>query len=133
LHDTGDIVAAMPPRECRLDWSGGSRDRTKSPAAISGKREYSRSWPWVVWRLKISETGRWRPAASSRKPAVCDPFWSSEQTCRDSCTGWLGREGSNLRMADSKSAFGLRRGAEAQGYCGPQAPRLPVSSLVSLR
>ena len=44
-HDTGDIVAAMPPQECRLDWSGGSRDRTKSPAAVSAKRDYSRIGP----------------------------------------------------------------------------------------
>ena len=33
---------------------GGSRDRTKSPAAVSRKREYLRSWPETLGSLAVA-------------------------------------------------------------------------------
>jgi len=71
----------------------------------------------------------------SQKPAVCGPFFRSLGNVGDWPTGWLGREGSNLRMAKSKSAWHPLASAEPQkprAIAAHWQLRLPVSSLVSL-
>jgi hypothetical protein len=43
--------------------------------------------------------------ASARKPAIGGLFWRSGSGSHERQSGWLGREGSNLRMAESKSDY----------------------------
>jgi hypothetical protein len=84
--------------------SGG---RTKSPAAVSGKREYSRIQPETFRSLAAQngETGVWRPKANAQKPAVGGLFCNSKAKFSNFRTAWLGREDSNLRMVESKSGY----------------------------
>ena len=127
--------------QIELPPSGGSPDRTKSPGAVSQKREYSRIGPETFGALapQNTEMGNWRPAAMSQKPAVCGPFFRSLGNVGDWPTAWLGREGSNLRMAKSKSAWhplasadrrssGLLRPTGRRDYLRPDIAATRVSS-----
>jgi hypothetical protein len=91
----------------RLRCPGGSRDRTKSPAAVSAKREYSRIGPETIRDLasRNSEMGGWRPAARSRKAVVCGHFFRSLGHAGDWCTGWLTIQGSNSHILDPNTVF----------------------------
>jgi hypothetical protein len=101
---TARLVSTIP--ELALLGSGGSRDRTKSPAIVSSKTGIFANWAGDFRQFagpnpphRSAETG-----AEARKPAVGGPFSHREGNGRQGRSGWLGREGSNLRMAESKSA-----------------------------
>src|SRR6516165_4384054 len=51
---------------------GGSRDRTKSPATVSRKREYSQDWPETFGSLAAENGGTrvWRLPASGKSPLL---------------------------------------------------------------
>jgi hypothetical protein len=53
---------------------------------------------------RVGKKGVWRRKPKRENPAVCGPFASSEVVMSVRRTGWLGREDSNLRMVESKSA-----------------------------
>src|SRR4029077_4386528 len=78
-------------RLCGTATSPCSGDRTKSPAAVSGKREYSRIQPETFRSLATQngETGVWRPKANAQKPAVGGLFCNSTAKFSNFRTAWL--------------------------------------------
>jgi len=54
-----------------------SADRTRSPAAVSQKREYFKYAPETIgdFSLELPKFGVWRPTANSQKPAIGGHFW----------------------------------------------------------
>jgi hypothetical protein len=86
--------------------SGGSRDRTKSPAVVSRKREHSRSRAETFGGLadQKRQMGRRRLVVSARKRAIGGLFWRSKSGHHLRRSGWLRREDSDRRMVESKSA-----------------------------
>src|ERR1700733_5450819 len=81
---------------------GGSRDRTQSPPTISAKREYSRTWPetFANWRPEITDLGVWGRKRPREKPAFPAHSRVSPGSLTERQSAWLGRKGSNHRMAD---------------------------------
>jgi hypothetical protein len=55
-----------------------SADRTRSPAAVSRKREFFKYTPETIGYLapRMSKTGARRLVPNSRKPAIGGPFYS---------------------------------------------------------
>ena len=83
-----------------------SADRTRSPAAVSRKREYFKYPPETIGDFAPGDpnSGTRRPISDSQKPAIGGPLWHCRgQSLRAPECGWLGREDSNLRMVESKS------------------------------
>ena len=76
--------------------------------------------------LPKSRNGSLETGSELQNPAVCGPFLRTSGYRKEWRTAWLGREGSNLRMAESKSAalpLGYaptgRKGASAPSDCPP--------------
>jgi hypothetical protein len=63
----GQVTLQAPPR---------SADRTRSPASVSGKREFFKREPETIAKLaeRMPQIGAWRPEANSQKPAIGRPF-----------------------------------------------------------
>src|SRR5689334_9133646 len=81
-------------------------NRTKSPRQFSRKREQCRRYAEIFGMLGrgVIELGRQRLSARRKKPANGALFSGIVTKPPGDWTGWLGREDSNLRMAESKSA-----------------------------
>jgi hypothetical protein len=81
-----------------------SADRTRSPAAVSQKREYFKYPPETIgdFSLELAKFGVWRPTADSQKPAIGGHFCITEGKISWRRTGWLGREVSNPEMVNWK-------------------------------
>jgi hypothetical protein len=54
-----------------------SADRTRSPLAVSGKREYLKYSPETIgyFALEVGKFCVWRPTANPRMPAIGGHFW----------------------------------------------------------
>src|SRR5260370_38885687 len=54
-----------------------SANRTRSPAAVSQKREYFEHSPETIgdFSLEVAKFGVWRPTANLQKPAIGGHFW----------------------------------------------------------
>ena len=52
-------------------------DRTRSPVAVSEKREYFKYPPETIGdlALEVAKFGAWRPRANLQKPAIGGHFW----------------------------------------------------------
>ncbi len=71
LENTAKSTAARPR----------SADRTRSPDAISGKREFFKREPETIAKLaeQMPRIGAWRPEANSQKPANGGPFCEDQR------------------------------------------------------
>lgn len=74
------------------------------------------------------ETGTLETKPNARKALISGPVRRRLQTVANRGTAWLGREGSNLRMAESKSAA-LPLGYAPSGPLGTAATRASADSL----
>jgi hypothetical protein len=63
-------------RELHLQARSGSVDRTRSPAAVSQKREYFKYSPETIgdFSLEVAKFGVWRPTANLQKLAIGGHF-----------------------------------------------------------
>ena len=74
---------------------GGSRDRNKSLAVVSAKREYSRTWleTFGNWRPDIGDFGIWRRSRMREKPLFPASFLVSWRAWSNSgMPGWRRRD-----------------------------------------
>jgi hypothetical protein len=78
----------------------------QSPPIVSAKREYLRIWPETFgnFHLRTGKLGVQRRNRMREKPGFPARSPLSWGAWPNAGMGWLGREGSNLRMAESKSA-----------------------------
>jgi hypothetical protein len=84
-----------------------SVDRTRSPAAVSQKREYFGIWPETFGNFAppLAKSGGWRPLAESEKPAVGGISPTIRDGFPEGRTAWLTWEDSNFHIPISKNAF----------------------------
>jgi hypothetical protein len=83
-HRRGSAGSAIPicrrPRgriwRIALQARPRSADRTRSPAAVSQKREFFKCQPETIghFALRMPKIGAWRLVANSQKPAISGPF-----------------------------------------------------------
>ena len=76
-----------------------------SPNRVSRNREFFNEYVETlggIWEYGGSIIGLWR-IHHSRTPAISGLFQHARRKFSKFCTRWLGREGSNLRMGESKS------------------------------
>jgi hypothetical protein len=92
------------PQQKALPERPRSADRTRSPAAVSRKREYFKYLPETIddFAPTAASFGAWRPTAESESPPLAGISQITEGKVSSRRTGWLGQEDSNLRMVESK-------------------------------
>jgi hypothetical protein len=75
-----------------------SVDRTRSPAAVSQKREYFGIWPETFGNFAppLAKSGGWRPLAESEKPAVGGISPTIRDGFPEGRTAWLTWEDLNF-------------------------------------
>src|ERR1019366_4091330 len=80
-----------------------SVDRTRSPLAVSGKREYFKYSPETIgyFAPEAGKFGVWRPTANPRMSAISD---IAEGKISRRSTGWLGRE-DNRRLQPFRTSM----------------------------
>jgi hypothetical protein len=121
-----------------LPLSGGSRGSNQSPPIVSAKREFVGNRPETFRHFapEIARPGVRRPERNAEKAGNSGPVRHRLQISVRRRTAWLGREGSNLRMAESKSAalpLGYApKGGEHRRSTGG-VPRLQRRSIEGLR
>jgi hypothetical protein len=71
------LIRSRRSRPAGLPDPPRSADRTRSPAAVSQKREYFKYPPETIgdFSLEVAKFGVWRPTANSQKRATGGPFW----------------------------------------------------------
>jgi hypothetical protein len=89
-----------------------SADRTRSPAAISQKREFFKCPPETIGYLPReclkSEPGDWWPV--SKSPPLAGLSASIRDSFSKRATAWLEREDSNSRIPDRTQSLRANRG-----------------------
>lgn len=101
----------------------------RSPGRVSKKREFSWFWPETFANFCPKKCERPSPKTFHNvKSRISRAFLVTKRIFSKSRNAWLGREGSNLRMAESKSAA-LPLGYAPSGPLGTAATRASADSL----